>query len=64
MVPRIFQSSRAVKTLYHAGLVVEPSGAAAFAALLAEKVPNTVGCKIVVFITGGNVTPDELSAIV
>ena len=53
-----------MKTLYHAGLVVEPSGAAAFAALLAKKVPNTVGCKIVVFITGGNVTPDELSGIV
>ena len=46
--------------LYHTGLVVEPSGAAAFAALLFGKVPNVDDKKVVVVITGGNVSPDEL----
>ncbi len=35
-------------------------GAAAFAALYHNKVPDTLNKKIVVVITGGNVTPHEL----
>ena len=49
-------------TLYNGGLVVEPSGAAAFAALLHNKIPDVAGKKVVVIITGGNVTPEELCA--
>lgn len=51
---------RAMKTLYGAGLVVEASGAAAVAAILAGKVPDASGKKVVVVVTGGNVQPDEL----
>ena len=43
------------------GLVVEPSGAAAVAAVLSNKVPDIEGKKVVAFITGGNVTPEELT---
>ena len=46
--------------LYNGGLVVEPSGAAAFSALYHGKVPDVDGKNIVVVITGGNVTPQEL----
>lgn len=56
---------RAVKTLYHAGLVVEPSGAAAFAALQANKIPNlSPESNVVVLVTGGNVTPEELCDLI
>ncbi|XP_033124860.1 serine racemase-like isoform X2 [Anneissia japonica] len=50
----------AVKHLYNAGLKVEPSGAAAFAALMHHRVPDVSGKKVVVVITGGNVSPAEL----
>ena len=36
------------------------TGAAAFAALYHNKVPDAEGKKIAVVITGGNVTPEEL----
>lgn len=59
--PTPFYKFRAVKTLFHAGLVVEPSGAAAFAALQANKIPDlSPGSNVVVMVTGGNVTPEEL----
>ena len=45
---------------YQRGLVVEPSGCAAMAALLNGHVPDVEGKKIVVFVTGGNVTPSEM----
>ena len=51
---------RAMLLLYSKGLVVEPSGAAGFAALFHGKVPEVKGQKVVVVITGGNVTPEEL----
>ena len=38
-------------------MLVEPSGAAALAALMAGKVPNTKGKKIGVVLSGGNVDP-------
>ncbi|XP_071960598.1 L-threonine ammonia-lyase-like isoform X2 [Antedon mediterranea] len=53
----------AVKLLYKAGLKVEPSGAAAFSALMHHKVPNVSGKTVVVVITGGNVSPEELANI-
>lgn len=53
----------AVTELYRHGLVVEPSGAAGYAALAFGKVPEVKGKKIVIVITGGNVTPEELQQI-
>ncbi|XP_067915218.1 L-threonine dehydratase catabolic TdcB isoform X3 [Heterodontus francisci] len=53
----------AVSMLYNIGLVVEPSGAAAFAAIVGEKI-NLKGKTVVVIITGGNVTPEELCDII
>jgi len=55
---------RAVATLYAAGFVVEPSGAAAFAALLANKVSVAADEKVVVMLTGRNVTAVDLQKIV
>ena len=54
----------ATSFLYKAGLVVEPSGAAAFAALRCAKIPDVKGRRVVVVITGGNVTPQELTSLV
>ncbi|CAH1265195.1 SRR [Branchiostoma lanceolatum] len=53
----------AVKRLFSRGLVVEPSGAAAFTALMFGKIPDVKGKKVVVVITGGNVTTQELNKI-
>lgn len=51
--------------LYDGGLVVEPSGAAAFAALLANKVPDVQdNAQVVIFLTGSNVTLDELNEFI
>ncbi|KAG7454408.1 hypothetical protein MATL_G00259370 [Megalops atlanticus] len=50
---------RAVSTLYAAGFVVEPSGAAAFAAV-AGRVPGLEGKTAVVVLSGGNIGKDEL----
>ncbi|KAL5013260.1 hypothetical protein ScPMuIL_007530 [Solemya velum] len=50
----------AVRILYQAGLVVEPSGAAAIAALVSGRVPDAAGKKVVAFITGRNITPKDL----
>ncbi|XP_072025699.1 L-threonine dehydratase catabolic TdcB-like [Amphiura filiformis] len=54
----------AVAFLYKAGLVVEPSGAAAFAALRSSKIPDVKGKRVVAVITGGNVTPQELTQLI
>jgi len=51
----------AIKTLFDIGFVVEPSGAAAFAALQSNKVPDVEGKSVVVLVTGGNVTPADLA---
>ncbi|XP_015753704.1 PREDICTED: L-threonine ammonia-lyase-like [Acropora digitifera] len=55
---------RAVKTFFNTGLVVEPAGAAAFAALQSRKIPDLSpeSC-VVAIVTGGNVTPEELMDI-
>jgi len=44
-------------------LLVEPSGAAPMAALLANKIPNAQGKKIGVVLSGGNVDPGKLAEI-
>ncbi|XP_037551723.1 L-threonine ammonia-lyase [Nematolebias whitei] len=51
----------AVSTLYRAGLVVEPSGSAAFAALFNNKIPDLEGKKVVCVLSGGNIGKDELA---
>ncbi|CAL9682992.1 unnamed protein product [Knipowitschia caucasica] len=50
----------AVSTLYKAGLVVEPSGSAAFAAVVNNKIANLEGKKVVCILSGGNIGKDEL----
>uniref|UniRef100_A0A8B9HNQ9 L-serine deaminase n=1 Tax=Astyanax mexicanus TaxID=7994 RepID=A0A8B9HNQ9_ASTMX len=51
----------AVSTLYRAGLVVEPSGSAAFAAVINGRIPNITGKTVVVILSGGNIGKDELT---
>ncbi|XP_061523860.1 L-threonine dehydratase catabolic TdcB-like [Phycodurus eques] len=51
----------AVSTLYRAGLVVEPSGTAAFAAIASAKIPRLEGMNVVCVLTGGNIGKDELA---
>ncbi|XP_005111982.1 L-threonine dehydratase catabolic TdcB isoform X2 [Aplysia californica] len=53
----------AMRVLFDRGIKAEPSGCAAFAALLSGKVPDVEGKKVVVYITGGNVSCSELSDI-
>ena len=42
---------------------MEPSGAAAVASVLSNKVPYMAGKEVVAIVTGGNVSPLELDAI-
>lgn len=51
----------AVSTLYKAGLVVEPSGTAAFAAIVNNRIPDIDDKNVVVILSGGNIGKDELS---
>lgn len=50
----------AVSTLYRSGLVVEPSGCAAFAAIVSGKIPELEGKNVVCILSGGNIGKDEL----
>jgi threonine dehydratase len=45
-------------------IVVEPGGSAAFAALLHGKVPDAVGKRIGVVLSGGNVDPERFGALI
>jgi threo-3-hydroxy-L-aspartate ammonia-lyase len=45
-------------------IVVEPGGSAAFAALLHGKVPDVVGRRIGVVLSGGNVDPERFGALI
>ena len=56
--------AESVNILYHSGLVVEPSGTAAFTAVRCSKITGIEGKKVVVVITGGNVSPEELTKFV
>ncbi|TMS02836.1 Phenylserine dehydratase [Larimichthys crocea] len=51
----------AVSTLYKSGLVVEPSGSAAFAAVVNNKIPQLEGKNVVCILSGGNIGKDELA---
>lgn len=51
----------AVSTLYRCGLVVEPSGSAAFAAIVSNKIPELEGKNVVCILSGGNIGKDELA---
>ena len=54
-----------MKELYNRGLKVEPAGSAAMTALLAGKIKeNLQGKKVVVVLTGGNITPKELAKLI
>ncbi|XP_041636944.1 L-threonine dehydratase catabolic TdcB [Cheilinus undulatus] len=52
---------KAVSILYSSGLVVEPSGSAAFAAIFNNKIPELEGRNVVCIISGGNIGKDELA---
>jgi len=56
--------TESVSILYHHGLVVEPSGAAAFTAVRCGKIVGMEGKKVVVVLTGSNVSPEELTKLV
>lgn len=45
-------------------IVVEPGGAAAFAALLHGKVPDAAGRRIGIVLSGGNIDPDRFGALI
>ncbi|XP_068163137.1 L-threonine ammonia-lyase [Antennarius striatus] len=51
----------AVSTLYKSGLVVEPSGSAAFAAIISNKIPELERKNVVCILSGGNIGKDELA---
>ncbi|KAK3588573.1 hypothetical protein CHS0354_026178 [Potamilus streckersoni] len=53
-----------VRTLYYAGLVVEPAGSAAMTSLLTSRIPNISQKKVVVVISGGNISPQELAKLI
>ena len=50
-----------VRILYENGLVVEPSGAAAFSALRFGKISGASGMRVVLTISGSNITPQKLA---
>ena len=53
-----------MKQLYSRGLKVEPAGSAAMTALLTGKIKDIRGKKVVVVLTGGNITPSELAKLI
>ncbi|KAH9510116.1 hypothetical protein Btru_043507 [Bulinus truncatus] len=53
-----------MKLLFHRGIIAEPAGCAALAAVLTGKVPNIQGKKVVVYISGGNVSCTELQKLI
>ena len=57
-------SCSAMLALYNSGQVVEPSGAAAVAALMANKIPNVEGQRVVAVVTGGNISPSDLANLI
>ena len=52
-----------MKELYNRGLKVEPAGSAAMTALLTGKIKDLQGKRVVVVLTGGNITPTELAKL-
>merc|ERR1711962_38519 len=54
---------KALNVLYLGGMVVEPSGAAAFAGVMCGKIPDADNKNVVVFLTGSNVSPKDLARV-
>jgi threonine dehydratase len=54
---------RATKLLYDMGIVSETSGAAAVAALMCGKISHAAGDNVVCIVSGGNITPGDLAAV-
>ncbi|XP_012559590.1 serine racemase isoform X1 [Hydra vulgaris] len=54
---------RSMALLYKIGLVAEPSGAASFAALLSNKIPDCEHKDVVLILTGGNITSNALKSL-
>jgi threonine dehydratase len=52
---------QAVTALYDQGLVVEASGAVGYAALSLDLIPDIEGRTVVVIVSGGNITADEMA---
>ena len=50
----------AMQALYSVGILVEPSGAAALAAVKAGKIASIAGKKVAITLTGSNITPNEV----
>lgn len=50
----------ATRALYNVGILVEPSGAAALAAVRAGKIAGLAGKKVAITLTGSNITPREI----
>ena len=50
----------AMRALYSVGILVEPSGAAALAAVKAGKIASIAGKKVAITLTGSNITPNEV----
>ena len=53
----------AMGALLARGLKAEPSGCAALAALLSQRVPDVQGRDVLVLVTGGNTSLQELSQL-
>ena len=53
----------ATQALYDIGLLVEPSGAAVLAAVRAGKVGGLAGKKVVLTLSGSNITPSEVNEL-
>ena len=53
--------AKAAKVAFRNGLVVEPSGAAALAAFISNKIVRGDKQRVVLVLTGGNVTPEEFT---
>ena len=49
--------------LHMAGLLVEPSGAAAVAAVMLNRIPDATNKTVVALVTGSNVTGEELQKL-
>ena len=53
----------AARALYSVGILVEPSGAAALAAVKSSKIGNLENKKVVVTLSGSNITPAEVAEL-
>ena len=50
----------AMRALYSVGILVEPSGAAALAAVKAGKISSIAGKKVAITLTGSKISPYEI----